>query len=72
MSRNMYIFNPEGGLPYERGGDAGNFELDPVFWPLKETIFLQCPLGIDVIENFDYMNWVNKTNWQNIYLRVQP
>ena len=27
MSRNMYIFNM-GGLPYERGGDAGNFELD--------------------------------------------
>ena len=26
-----YIFNPGGGggLPYERGGDAGNFELDP-------------------------------------------
>ena len=25
-----------------------------------------------MLENFDYMNWVNKTNWQNIYLRVQP
>ena len=25
-----YIFNLWGGkLPYERGGDAGNFELDP-------------------------------------------
>ena len=26
-----YIFNPGGGgkLPCERGGDAGNFELDP-------------------------------------------
>ena len=25
-----YIFNPGGGLPYERSGDAGNFELDPL------------------------------------------
>ena len=34
-------------------------------WKLK--------LVIDVIENFDYMNWVNKTNWLlNVYLRVQP
>ena len=33
------------------------------FWPLKETILLQCSLVIGVIENFDYMNWVNKTNW---------
>ena len=30
-------------------------------WKLK--------LVIDVIENFDYMNWVNKTNWLlNVYL----
>ena len=34
-------------------------------WKLK--------LVIDVIENFDYMNWVNKSNWLlNIYLPVQP
>ena len=25
-------------------------------------LFIQCSLGIDVIEKFDYMNQVNKTN----------
>ena len=28
----------------------------------KDILFIQCSLGIDVIENFDYMNQVNKTN----------
>ena len=81
MLCNMYIFYP-GGLTNERGGDAHR-----KFWikPLKETNLgvgrtfltperdqLQCFLVIEVIENFDYMNWVNKKNWRNIYLRVQP
>ena len=54
---------------------VGNFELNPLRRPtwawanlvltLKETILLQCALGTDAIE---YMNWVNKTNWQNIYI----
>ena len=63
----MYvIFNP-GGLPYERVGDARlDFELNPLrrpssawanlFLSLKDTVLLQCSLGIDVIENFDYTN----------------
>ena len=29
---------------------------------MDKDILLQCFLGIDVIENFDYMNQVNKTN----------
>ena len=42
------------------------------FWPLKETILFQCSIGIDVIKNFDCMNWVNKMTWQNIsHLHVQ-
>ena len=28
----------------------------------KDILFIQCSLGIDVIEKFDYMNQVNKTN----------
>ena len=47
----------------------------PFFDPQKRPLnglLLQCSLGIDVIENVDYMIWVNKTNWQNIFLRVQP
>ena len=30
---------------------------------MDKDILLQCFLGIDVIENFDYMSQVNKTNW---------
>ena len=33
---------------------------------MDKDILLQCSLGIDVIENFDYMNQVNKTNWKYI------
>ena len=31
-------------------------------WTKTFCILLQCSLGIDVIENFHYMNGVNKTN----------
>ena len=58
-----------GELQYETGVDAHrkrwikplketNLGVAPTyFWPLKETIL-----------NFDYMNWVNKTNWKYIYI----
>ena len=79
MSRNMCIFYP-GGLTYERGGGVcRKFWIKPlketnlgVGRPLKETILFQCSLVINVIDNFDHINWVYKTNWLNIYLRVQP
>ena len=58
---------------FEKPLKEANLGMGQFFWPLKETILLQCCLVIDVIENFDYMNWVNNTNWLlNIYLRVQP
>ena len=28
----------------------------------KDILFIQCSLGIDVIEKFDYMNQVSKTD----------
>ena len=82
MSRNMYIFT-RGTHIWKGRGCSWEILKNPwrrptwawanLFWPLKETILLQCSLVIDVIENFDRMNWVNKTNWLlNTYLRVQP
>ena len=45
--RNFEFKTPNGDQP----GHGPSF-----FLPLKETILLQCSLGIDVIKNFDYMN----------------
>ena len=37
---------------------------------MDKDILLQCSLGIDVIENFDYMNRVNKSNKKCIYFHI--
>ena len=70
----IFVYKPPGGDSHMKGAGMliGNFELNPngdqhgheptFFLPLKETILLQCSLGIDVIKNFDYMNGVNKMN----------
>ena len=37
-------------------------------WTKTFCILLQYSLGINVIENFHYMNGVNKTNWKKTYI----
>ena len=39
---------------------------------MDKDILLQCSLGIDVIENFDYMNRVSKPNWKYTIFYISP